>query len=111
MVRLNHFYRTPSGYRAVMRSSEVQGFCLDRARDIGAAATAAGGGPYRYDVVPGQNRAHARASTDGWPSYFRERKHGALAGGLKSMGRDGQMTERARQKWRDKAHGFLGYPY
>lgn len=106
MVRANHFYRTPAGYRAVMRSAGVQAVCLDYARDIGAAAEGRGGGPYAYDVIPGQNRAHARAATASGPAIGRERKYGALS---KSIPRKGQWGEKHRENWRKGARKILGY--
>lgn len=106
MVRADHFYRTPAGYRAVMRSAEIQDVCLDYVRTIGTAAEGRGGGPYVYDVIPGQNRAHARAKTASGLAIGRERKYMALS---KSVPRKGQWGEKHRENWRKGARKILGY--
>lgn len=95
------FHHNEAGYRAVMRDHSTQQECLGVAQSLALSAEASGGGPYICDVVPGVNRAHARATTSGTGAYWREVKTRALS---HSIPRGGQWSEKRRQTWHRK-HG------
>lgn len=71
-----------SGCRALMRSPEVQADLLARAERIRDKADSMGSGRFAADVIPGKNRAHARAKTTDNFSRGSNLKHNSL---LKSI--------------------------
>jgi hypothetical protein len=63
-----------------MRSYEIQQECLATAQNLAMTAEGMGGGPYECDVIAGQNRAHARASTErSWKAFMRENRNHYLS--------------------------------
>ena len=91
------FHHSESGYQQVLRDHGTQQECLAVAQSIAASAEGRGGGPYSCDVIPGKNRAHARASTATTGAYWREVKNRALS---HSIPRKGQWSDKHRANWR-----------
>ena len=72
-----------SEVRALLRDQEMQDYCLECAQKIADTAERIGKGSYMANVVAGQNRAHAIATTKGIRSYFDNKRNNTL---LKAMG-------------------------
>lgn len=77
IVAMNH-----AGARSLLNGEAVQADLMARAERIADRAGSMGSGEYVADVMPGRNRAHARASTTDARSIVSNAKHNSL---IKSM--------------------------
>lgn len=96
MAKSAWFHHSEAGYRSVLRDHSTQAECMGVAQSLALNAEKRGGGPYRCDVIPGQYRAHARATTATTGAFWREVRTRALS---RSIPRKGQWSDSHRTKW------------
>lgn len=95
------YHINPAGYREVLRDRSTQQECLGIAQLFAFQAQASSGGARTYtcDVIPGVNRAHARATTVSEGAAWQELRYHHLQ---QAVPRRGQWSAKRQEKWRER---------